>query len=314
MSSPPLILIGGPTACRKTELSVHLARHLGGEVICGDSVQLLAGFEIGSASPTASERGDVPHHLFGSWSPLTPPDAGAWVREADRIIAEVRERGHRPIVVGGTGLYLKALRDGLAEIPAIPAEVRERLAQEHSAAGIEPLWRRLRAVDPEAARNIQGGPRNTQRVLRALEVFEGTGKRLSVYHAEAMTEGGREAGAPRHETTLLVPDFAQPILVQRLWRRVAAMLDAGFEAEVAGLLAQGVPPKGRALGTLGYRELSDWLMAHPGQSAPLGVREAIAAGHRAYAKRQRTWFRAMGGHSLDASSSSFLDDALSRVS
>jgi len=309
-----LILIGGPTACRKTELSVHLARHLGGEIVCGDSVQLLRGFEVGSASPTVAERGDVPHHLFGSWSPMTPPDAGAWVREADRINAEIQERGRRPIVVGGTGLYLKALRDGLAEIPEIPAAVRERIAQEHASAGIEPLWKRLRAADPEAARGIQGGPRNTQRVLRALEVFEGTGKRLSVYHAEALTEGGRKAGTPRHVTTLLVPDFAQPILVQRLWRRVAAMFENGFEAEVEGLLAEGLPPEGRALRTLGYRELSEWLVAHPGQPAPAGIREEIAAGHRAYAKRQRTWFRAMGGHSLDAASTTFLDDAFRQVS
>lgn len=295
------LVVAGPTACRKTELALGLAGALGGEVVCADSVQLLQGFEIGAAAPTAEERARAPHHLFNAWDPTTPPDAGAWTREADRVISEIAARGRVPIVVGGTGLYLRALLDGLAEIPPVAPEVRERLAAELASDGIWPLWERLVAGDPEAAERIQGGERNTQRVLRALEVLEGTGKALSAYHREQVRGRGYAA-------TYLVPRFPLEVLGPRLDARVEQMMAAGFLDEVRALLARGLTREQRSLKALGYNELAAHLA---GELSEWQAVEAIQRGHRAYARRQRTWFNSVrGAVPLDAQRHDLLAQAL----
>lgn len=300
-----VVVVAGPTACRKTELGLELAARLGGEIVCADSVQLLEGFQIGSAAPTSEERSRAPHHLFHAFPPEQPPDAGAYQRAADAVLAEIAARGRLPILVGGTGLYLRALLDGLAEIPPVPLLVRERLRAELEAAGVEVLWSRLVAADPTTAQAIQGGPRNTQRVLRALEVFEGTGTPMSTWHA-------RQTRGRGYSPVVLVPEFPLDVLGPRLDARLEAMLAHGFLAEVEGLLARGLQRGDRAMKSLGYAELA----AHLAGELPLAAAiEAIRRGHRAYAKRQRTWFRAVEGrHVLDAGSSQLVDHALAALS
>ena len=283
MSAPPLVVVCGPTASRKSELGLGLAEALDGELVCCDSVQVYRGFRIGSAAPSDEELGRVPHHLFGVFPADDPADAGRWARLADEVIASIRARGRRPIVVGGTGLYLRALLHGLAPVPAVSSEVRERLVRELAEQGKDALFQRLQTVDPELAERIEGGAANTQRVLRGLEVFEASGVTLSAHQAAWQP-------VPRYDAVLLMPVFPPEVLNRRIDERVEAMFASGLEDEVRGLLASGVPPTCRPMESLGYRQVAACL------AGELTREEAIdntRKGHRAYAKRQRTWFKAV---------------------
>jgi tRNA dimethylallyltransferase len=189
--SDRLITIVGPTASGKTALAVALAEKLGGEVVSADSVQIYRRFDVGSGKPTADEIARAPHHLVGALDPLDPIDAAAWAELASRSIAEIRSRGRIPIVCGGTFLWIKALRFGLAEAPAANEAVRDRhraIAESEGRAG---LHERLRAVDAEAAARLH--PNDLVRVSRALEVFELSGKTLSAWQRACL----RERPSPR---------------------------------------------------------------------------------------------------------------------
>lgn len=296
-----IIVVGGATASRKSELALGLAEALGGELVCCDSVQVYRGFRIGSAAPTDAELARAPHHLYGVLEPQDAPDAGRYARLADDVIADIASRGRAPIVVGGTGLYLRALLVGLAPIPAVPAEVRARLRAELEASGIAPLFERLSSVDPAIAGRIEGGARNTQRVLRALEVFEATGQRLSALQDNHQSE-------PRYAATILAPSFTRPHLAERIAERVRWMLRSGWIDEVRSLLDAGVPPDCRPMQALGYRQLVRYLQ---GELDLAAAEVAIAAGHRRYAKRQETWFkRTPGCHRLDAAADDLVGRAL----
>ena len=281
----PLVVVCGPTASRKSELALGLAEALDGELVCCDSVQVYRGFRIGSAAPSNDELARVPHHLFGVFPPDDPADAGRWARLADEAIAEIRSRGKRPVVVGGTGLYLRALLSGLAPVPAIPPEVRERLGRELEEQGREALYQRLCAVDPALAARIEGGAANTQRVLRGLEVFEASGVSLSAHQAAWTPE-------PRYEAQLLMPVFRSDVLNRRIDARVDAMFAAGLEDEVRSLLESGVERTCRPMESLGYRQVAACLAGELTREEAI---ENTRKGHRAYAKRQRTWFRAVEG-------------------
>ena len=296
-----IIVICGATASRKSELAMALAKEVQGELVCCDSVQMVRGFVVGSAAPSIGDYAVVPHHLFQSVEWNDPPDAGRYQSLADAAIHQITQRGKVPIVVGGTGLYLRALLFGLADIPTVPANVREALRTELEVHGANAMYKRLEQLDGIAASRISGGARNTQRVLRALEVAVHTGRPLSSYWAE-------QSQTIRYNATILMPEFDTQTLAHRISKRVESMLSTGLVDEVRELLSSGVDPMCRAMRSLGYREV----VHHLDTSEPLEVtQELIERGHRRYARRQRTWFRAMDDiHVLDATRTDLLQAAL----
>lgn len=304
MVSEPLIVICGPTASRKSELAMAMAEQLNGELICCDSVQVYQGFQIGSAGPNEADRERVPHHLFYHYAPTDPADAGRYARDADTVIADIVARGKRPILVGGTGLYLRALLWGLAEVPAVSAEIKAKLQADLAEIGNAGLFQRLLHVDDGTASRLDGGVADTQRILRALEVFEATGRPLSAYHAE-------HTPAPRYKWVMLAPTFEREVLSRRIERRVDRLLEAGLVQEVRDLLAAGVPRDCRPMGALGYKEALQYL---DGGLSDHQLPERIARGHRRYAKRQRTWFKKEPDVvTLDGSRDDLLEQALAAL-
>jgi tRNA dimethylallyltransferase len=271
-----VIAVVGPTASGKSAAALQLAVERGGEIISCDSVQVYRGLDVGTAKPTAEERARVPHHLIDVVDPDEPFSAARWAELADRAIAEVRARGREPIVVGGTGLYLRALRFGLVDAPPRDVALRERLYDEERA---HPgaLHARLGAVDPESAARLQ--PRDLVRLVRALEVEALTGVPLSRHHAA-------HAPVERHATQVLVLD-PRAELDARIAARTAAMIAAGLADETRALVERygaALP----ALSSVGYRETVALL---DGRLTAAEWAPAIVRSTRRYARRQRTWFR-----------------------
>ncbi len=261
----------GPTASGKSALGLALARRLGGEILCCDSMQVYRGMDIGTAKPTASDRAEVPHHLLDLVTPGESFHAAAWSERARVVIHEVRSRGRLPIIVGGTGLYFRALVDGLFEAPPSDPAIRAR----HQAEGAEALYLRLQAIDPDAARRTR--PADLVRISRALEVYEQTGVPL--------TELQRRA--PRPDPLRLFVIVLDPLLSElrpRIDARVDQMMAAGFLDEVRGLRAAGHA----RFEALGYGPLC----AHiDGQFTLAQAVDETRRTTHAYARRQRTWFR-----------------------
>ena len=280
----PVICLAGPTGSGKTALALFLARELGGEIINADSRQVYADFPLITAQPSPEERARAPHHLYGLLPTPEKMSAGRWADMAAAKAREVAERGRVPLLVGGTGLYFQALLRGIATIPAIRAEVTRRLTERLAAAGREALHAELARADPTYAARIH--PRDRQRILRALEVLEGTGKTFSWWHGHAMS-------APLCAGPLFVLDASLDWLAPRLLRRLDTMLAAGAVAEARAALA-------RAPGAVDGVRLPGWsgigcaeLLDHLEGRTPLAeCRARWLANTRAYAKRQLTWFRA----------------------
>ena len=277
-SPPTALLIAGATASGKSALAVALAERLGGHVINADSMQVYDTLRVLTARPDASAEARAPHVLYGH-VPAACPDysTGRWCAEAHAAIAEAQGAGCLPILVGGTGLYFRALTEGLAEIPDIPAAVRDELRAEVAAP--EALHARLADCDPILAARVHVNDR--QRILRGLEVFAATGRPLSDWQGET-SEPPLEGAAG----ILLLPDRAW--LYARCDRRVEAMLEAGAEAEIDALAALDLPPSLPVMKALGVAELLEL------RAGKLAREEAIAAVKqetRRYAKRQMTWFR-----------------------
>lgn len=252
-------------------------------LISADSQQVYRGMDIGTAKPLgpAKERWGLidvvdPGQLFS---------AGEFCRLAAPLCEAAWAEGKLPVLVGGTGLYLKALLEGLAEIPAIPAELRVRLEAELQSSGLEPLLARLDQADPVLAANLDR--QNPRRVLRALEVFEGTGKPLSYWHAQPSTP----ALVPGHALWLGLDPGKDP-LDQRIPQRVDACLEAGWLDEVKALAARWGDEAMRKSPSIGYPELLDVAL---GALTPADARERILLRTRQYARRQRTWFKAQSG-------------------
>jgi tRNA dimethylallyltransferase len=273
------VAVLGPTASGKSALGLALAARLGGEVLCCDSMQVYRGMDVGTGKPTAEEQRRYPHHLLDLVDPDQPFHAAAWAERARLAIAEVTARGRLPIVVGGTGLYFRALTAGLFDAPPSDPMLRARHRAEAAASGVEALHQRLREIDPAAAAGILPG--DLVRISRALEVWEQTGVPIS--------ELRRRAAAPaplRVYRVLVDPEMA--VLRGRIEARVDEMMAAGFLAEVQRLVAAGFGAARAVRGGLGYRQLLGHLEgAH-------GLPEAVAETKRAtiaYARRQRTWFR-----------------------
>ncbi len=274
------IAVVGPTGSGKTQVALALAARWGAEIINCDSRQVYRGLDIGSAKPTAAERAAAPHHLFDLVDPDQRFDAARYVAAARETLAAIAARGRRALVVGGTGLYLRALRGGLFAGPSGDAALRARLtALEAATPGA--LHARLSAVDPASAARLHA--RDHLRLVRALEVYELTGRPLSVWHAEHRAAG---ASLPMRVVGLHVPRAA---LHARLDARCQAMLDAGLLDEIRALQARGYGPHLPAMRSIGYRELGAYLRGEHDLPAAL---EAMRRATRQLAKRQMTWFRA----------------------
>jgi tRNA dimethylallyltransferase len=277
--APPLVAVLGPTAAGKTAFALALAEALGGEILSCDSMQVYRGMDIGTAKATAAERTAVPHHLLDLVEPGERFHAAAWAAAARAAIAEVTRRGRLPMVVGGTGLYYRALVRGLFEAPPSDPEIRARHQAEAREQGVAALQERLRVVDPEAAAKILPG--DLVRTSRALEVFEQTGMTITELRRQSPP-----APAPCSVFSVLL-DFDMTLLRPRIGARVDAMMAAGFLQEVRALRAAG-HGGARAMQGLGYKQLGQHL------DGQLNLDEAVTRTKLAtvaYARRQRTWFR-----------------------
>ena len=276
----PLVAIVGPTASGKSALGVKLAEQLGGEVVACDSTQLYRGFDIGTAKPALSERRGVPHHLIDVLGPSEDATAGGYRELALKILKDLRQRKRLPVFIVGTGLYLRALLEGLADAPQRSEELRERLrasADEHSPGHLHRILKRL---DPEAARKIV--PADEQKLIRAVEVCVLAGKPMSEVH--------RSGRAPLEGWRVLKIGLMPPRekLNERIHARTDAMLAQGWMREVQSLLESGLSEDSKPFDFIGYRELRAVLR----DEITLEIaRGAIRQATRQYAKRQVTWFR-----------------------
>ncbi len=270
----------GPTASGKTELAIQLAEALGGEVISADSVQVYRQFDIGSGKPTCAELARAPHHLIDVVEPGEPMDAAQWATLADGLIEAIRQRNRRPIVCGGTFLWVKALLFGLADAPPADPAVRQRHLARAEAHGRATLHNELGRIDPLSAERL--APNDFVRVSRALEVFELTGVPMSEWQAR---HGFREARYPARLVGLAHP---REQLDQRIGARVDAMLAAGWLDEVRALVASG-HAESRPMRSVGYRQIREALEAE----GPLDpeLRDKVYRATRIFARRQRTWLR-----------------------
>jgi tRNA dimethylallyltransferase len=276
----PIVAIVGPTASGKSALAVWLAERLGGEVLACDSTQVYRYFDIGTAKPTAEERRGIPHHLMDLLEPDALITAGEYRRLAAAKLEEVRRRGRLPILTVGTGLYLRALLEGLAAAPTRSEELRVRLAECAREHGEGYLHRILARLDAPAAARI--APRDEPKLIRAIEVCLLAGKPLTEVH-----RAGRQPleGYAPIRVGLDPPRVA---LRERIAARTRAMLERGWMVEIDALLARGISPAARPFGFIGYREL----LAHREAKLTLEAsRAAIEQATRRYAKRQMTWFR-----------------------
>jgi tRNA dimethylallyltransferase len=275
------IAVVGPTASGKSELGIELALRLGGEIINCDSVQVYQQINIATAKVPLAERRGVPHHLIDFVSPQVNYTAGEWAREALRVIEEIQARGHLPILVGGTGFYLRALRQPFFPSPATDEVLRNRLNTIRLSHGVEYLQRVLKRLDNEAAEQLS--PRDWPRVQRAIEVRLQTGRKLS--EQKEYRPPPPEIAA-RMRILALNPPRAE--LYSRINERTEAHFAAGLVQEVKSLLAAGVPSDSNALGAHGYRRVVEYLR---GERDLASAVEQTKLDVRHYAKRQMTWFR-----------------------
>ncbi len=280
MTKPSVIAIAGATGSGKSALAMTLAKRLGGEIICMDSMQIYRRMDIGTAKPTPQERREIPHHMLDIVEPTEAYAVADYAREAEGVIGDVWARGRLPLLVGGTGLYLKTLMHGLSLGGAKSDEkLRQRLnAIADTPNGRETLHTMLEKADPDAARRLH--PNDVRRVVRALEIYELTGVPMSKQPRE-------EAQRPFRVLPLALT-MPRPALYERLERRVHEMMRVGLLDEVRGLLESGVSPQAQAMQGIGYKELVS--VAQGMDSIEEAVRQIILH-TRHYAKRQETWLR-----------------------
>lgn len=279
-SQPFLVAIVGPTASGKSTLGVWLAEQLGGEVVACDSTQLYRGFDIGTAKPRAAERHGVPHHLIDVLDPTDVATAGGYRQMALAVLEDLRRRKRLPVLTVGTGLYLRALLEGLAEIPQRSEELRARLRANAEGRPSGHLHRILKRLDPQAAQKI--APADEQKLIRAIEVCLLARKPISEVHR---TGRNQLAGWQAVKIGLLPP---REKLYERIHARTAAMLEQGWMDEVRGLLKSGLDENAKPFDFIGYRELRAALRKEISLER---ASEAIQQATRRYAKRQLTWFR-----------------------
>lgn len=283
MNSP--VAIVGPTASGKSTLGIEVALRLGGEIINCDSVQVYKGIQIATAKVPFEERRGVPHHLIDFVSPEINYTAGDWAREAAKQIEEIEQRGRVPILVGGTGFYLRALRKPFFPSPETDETLRTRLNSIRDNKGVEHLHRLLHRLDPESAAELF--PRDWPRVQRAIEVRWQTGARMS---QQKVRRPQPPESTQRLRVIVLNPPRSE--LYRRINERTENHFSAGLVQEVESLLKQGVPANSNALGAHGYRRVVEFLQGKRDLTSAI---EQTKLDVRHYAKRQLTWFRREGG-------------------
>lgn len=272
-----LLCIVGPTATGKTELAVEMAARLDGEIISADSVQIYRYFDIGSGKPTADEIARAPHHLVGQREPTDTIDAVSFAALAESAISDIRARGKRPIVCGGTFFWVRSLVMGLVEAPAADQDARARHRALVASGGRSALYEALRTVDPESATRLH--PNDVVRVSRALEVFELSGRKMSDWQAD---HGFR---AKKHDATMLALRMDPDVLTPRIGARVDRWLAGGWLDEVRALVERGFGET-RAMQSVGYAEVHAFVS---GTLARDALRDSIVRATRVFARRQRTW-------------------------
>ena len=276
---PLLVVVLGPTASGKTALALTIARHFGGEIVNCDSVAMYRDFEIGTAKPSAAERAEVPHHLLDFVDPTTNVTAGEYARQARQVLGEISERNHLPIVSGGTGLYLRALLEGLFAGPQRSEELRDDLRRRSEEGGSERLHRILRRLDPSAAGRIHAN--DVPKLIRAIEVRLASRRPMT----ELWQEGREPLRAFRILRLGLNPE--REALYARINQRAAKMFERGLIAETEQLRKK-YGDEARPLTSLGYKQAMQVLRGEIDGKLAL---EAAQQAHRNYAKRQMTWFR-----------------------
>ena len=278
--TPPLLAIVGATATGKSALALALAEALDGEIVNADALQVYRGLDIGTAKPGPEERARIPHHLIDILEPHERYSAGDFARRAREAVEEIRGRGRQPIVVGGSGLYLRALLEGLSPIPPGDPEVRQRLRDRLDTEGLPALAAELRERDPATAARLRAG--DTQRILRALEVALVSGEPLSAYISR------QPFGVERIVALRVGLTLPRGILYDQITGRVAQMVEKGWVEEVVSLLARGLSTDLPAFQAIGYRQLVQYLEG--AWSLDRAIAETIRSTRR-FAKRQETWFR-----------------------
>ncbi|MDH3745523.1 MAG: tRNA (adenosine(37)-N6)-dimethylallyltransferase MiaA [Acidobacteriota bacterium] len=274
------IAIVGATATGKSRLGLHLAKKVGGEIVNADALQVYRGFDIGTAKPSAAEQALAPHHLLDILEPQERYSAGRFARLARRAIDDIEGRKRLPLVVGGSGLYLRALLEGLSPLPRVSEEVERGLVERLETDGLEGLRADLERLDPRTARRLEAG--DTQRTLRALGVVLSSGTSLSDWIAR------KPFGEQRIEAFRIGLTLDRPVLYDRVTRRIERMMGAGWVQEVRSLLARGLDPSLPAFQAIGYRQLAAHLRGE------CSLEEAVAEivrSTRQFARRQLTWFR-----------------------
>ncbi len=279
-----LVIIAGPTAAGKTATALSVAGDFDAEIVNADSMQVYRGLDIGTAKPTSAERKEIPHHLLDVVEPDEEYHAGRFQEDADAVVMEMQRRQKLPLVVGGTGLYIKSLLYGLCEMPPIPAEIRLRVQAELEEEGVESLHRQLERLDPPVAARLAS--RDRARIVRALEVYRAAGRSISSFQEQ------HRFSQPKYSFLYLYLACERTKLYRRIADRVQQMLDRGFLDEVRGLLDRGFSPELKSLQSIGYRQLIRHLA---GELSLDEAVELIVRDTRRYAKRQETWFSKVPG-------------------
>jgi tRNA dimethylallyltransferase len=277
-----LIIICGPTAVGKTGFAIEMAKQFGGEIIGADSMQIYRCMDIGTAKPTAREQKMAVHHMVDILDPDEDFDAVRYARMADHCITRLASQEKVPFVVGGTGLYIKALVHGLTDAAPTVPRIRERLRSELALSGATAMHRRLQACDPASAGRIH--PNDTYRILRALEVFEITGQSITRHYED---HGFADSRYNALHIGLTLP---RDVLYERINQRVEIMLAEGFVDEVKKLLERGYAADLKSMQSLGYRHMVDYIQGRLEWSEAV---RTMKRDHRRYAKRQMTWFSAI---------------------
>ncbi len=277
---PKIVVICGPTGVGKTSVAIEAAEEFSGEIINADSMQIYTYMDIGTAKPTLDEQARITHHLIDIVSPDESFDAAMYAKMASESITSLGKQNILPFVVGGTGFYIKALLHGLFMEGNSDPNIRKRLKNELEIYGADHLYSRLKRHDPTAAQKIHSN--DTYRIIRALEIYEITGKTISEYHEEHRFQ------KDLFRTLTIGLDMNREMLYDRINSRVDAMIEAGLEQEVKGLLSLGYTEDLKPMQSIGYRHMADYI------NGRLSWDEALLTlkrDTRRYAKRQMTWFK-----------------------
>jgi tRNA dimethylallyltransferase len=280
VSPPVLVAIVGPTATGKSALGIALAKRFDGEIVACDSTAVYRGFDIGTDKVPLEQQGGIPHHMVDVADPTEEYSAARYAREASAVIRDITGRGKLPILVGGTGLYYRALTRGFFPGPSRDVGLRARLERVADRRGTECLHRWLVRVDPGSAERIQ--PRDRKRLVRALEVYLLTGRPLTAHFAET------ESPIPEYHVRAFALRIPQEDTAERVAKRVDAQFEAGLLDEIRGLLQAGLPPSAHPFTGLVYRQALEHLNGVRGERE---TRELIVRENRKYSRRQLIWFR-----------------------